>query len=236
LVIARSEHCKFCKASRGFHHSVVVEAKSKGLPVLVLVPSGEDARTNLADLDVTDGDATVLKESMGSAGISAVPALLLVEHGKIVRAWIGLLPESEEANVRAQIESIKAGGPKSLPSGPSAPESTVLPPAERHINVRVGDLAAMRREEIILVDLRPRDEFRVRLSDYQSVTRNIPKDEIFGRYFELAQEGKRVVLDCAPVPSVTCERARDRLVIAGLHDVMLLDEGTYVAEACTSFK
>jgi len=97
---------------------------------------------------------------------------------------------------------------------------------------KVG-IANLAQGAFIIVDLRPREEFSVRWPEYAADTKNIPADEVYGRYLELLDAQKSILLDCGSVPAIKCEHSAERLATGGLRDIRLVDEGTYMAPACT---
>lgn len=93
-----------------------------------------------------------------------------------------------------------------------------------------ADITPANANSVVLVDVRDRENFAPRITYVKTL--NIPLDELSARASELSSLGKHVVIDCTPMPTKLCERARDHLSAHGVAYVAVLNEGASSESIC----
>lgn len=115
LVLALRPGCEFCERSAPFYRSLVrLEGQGAARFRIVAALPGDPAegRAFLAGEGLSSVESAFV-DSLASVGISGTPTLVLVNnHGRVTRVWVGLLSSGEEKSVE---RAVGLKSPVSLP-------------------------------------------------------------------------------------------------------------------------
>lgn len=104
LVLALSTGCHFCTDSADFYQRLIPSASKGGVRVLAVLPQPvSDSRSYLARLGVSISE--IVQSPLSTIEVSGTPTLLIVDnHGKIQKAWVGKLAPEQERKVLAGLD------------------------------------------------------------------------------------------------------------------------------------
>jgi len=101
LVLTLSTQCHFCNESSDFYRRLAPAAIAAKIPLVAVFPqSREEARAHWISEHLSTQGLEFVQVPSGRLPISGTPTLILVDHkGVVLRAWVGKLPPSGEAEV-----------------------------------------------------------------------------------------------------------------------------------------
>lgn len=175
LLLAVSRDCEYCAASARFYRWLNENLAGRtDVRLVALFPDSEtDGQWYLKTLGLQISEAS--QTSLPALGITHVPTLALVDANGIVKnVWIGQLPPKKEAEVMQAL---------AIPNA--------RPPTEWVIAANEFKLRLERGEQLLLVDLRPRDAYA---RNPLPKARNIPFDELYARAKNELSPERTVVL------------------------------------------
>jgi hypothetical protein len=102
LVIALSTKCHFCQDSLPFYKELTAKAQGKLDIIAVLPQPKSEAQSFLQSAGVSA--TKIVSANLTTIGVWGTPTLLLLdEHGKVQKEWVGILDESGRQQVLAKI-------------------------------------------------------------------------------------------------------------------------------------
>jgi|SRR6267154_388398 len=103
VVLALSSYCHFCTASAGFYKRLQEVARTRGVPIVAVLPQPTDeARSYLENLGISI--AVVRHAPLDSLSVSATPTLMMVNsEGVVTDSWIGQLSPKIEKEVISKL-------------------------------------------------------------------------------------------------------------------------------------
>jgi len=106
IVLALSDHCKYCTESAPFYQKLTRElAERKNVRLVAVFPQEASAgQKYLAGLGVPITE--VRQASLDSVGVRGTPTLLIVDKsGAVKQSWVGRLSPEREAEVLNRIKA-----------------------------------------------------------------------------------------------------------------------------------
>jgi len=199
LVVVTNDNCRFCMASRQFHHDVIATARARGMRVFVLAPDMRRQAAFFTALDALPDERREWRDL--SVSVLGTPTVAIARSdGTVTKVWVGQLDPDQETTLRQEISQPAAVKSVATPRLPSA-------------------------QSAIVVDVRERDEYQ---AEHQKAAVNIPLGEVELRArFEL-QTTREVTIDCSNLTKGKCQLARIVFNDAGFDHVSTLGEGKYV--------
>lgn len=198
--IITSPSCNFCLNSARFHSALVLAARSRSIPLFVVVPRPEADNGFLSSYGLQS--AKVLRWLDLNRRPQGTPSVLLVDStGIIRRIWLGELgleEQSELWNALKDPSSVKSPRRK-LASGEWMLASTDLKTVDSP-------------SQIVVISLEERDSFAV---EHPPGSINIPLAEIGVRASSELQHDRAYAVDCTSLPDVVCSGTLSRLRKAG---------------------
>jgi thioredoxin-related protein len=99
ILLILSSRCGYCKDSLPFYRTITEKRKGKNIRVVAVFPGElEEAKRFLSDQGVAVDQ--IVQASFQDLSVPATPTIALAdEHGTILRAWVGLLPDDKQKSV-----------------------------------------------------------------------------------------------------------------------------------------
>ena len=175
LLLAVSKDCEYCTASARFYRWLDEGLSGRtDIRIVALFPdSNTDGQWYLKSLGLRISEAR--QTALPALGIRDVPTLALVDaHGIVKNVWIGQLPPKKETEIMQAL---------AIPN-PRPPTDWVIAASEFRRRLERG-------ENMLLVDLRPRDAYT---RNHLPEAKNIPFDELHARAKNELSPERTVVL------------------------------------------
>lgn len=216
VLLALSTHCRYCTESAPFYRRLAQALATRpDTKLLAVLPEDSaEGQRYLQALGVPGAD--VRQAPLPAIGIRGTPTLLVLDNtGVVVNAWIGQLNAADESEVWRvlQLTDDRAQAAKAAAAAPPSIEVAQL------------RAALARHEQVFLLDVRERAEFKQR---HIPGAQNIPLDELGVRApNELPADGLVVVYAaCARCPGEGQSRIAQQLMLdLGFRQTVVLRGG-----------
>lgn len=105
VVFVLSTQCHFCAESLPFHEDLLkLAGKSDDIGSVALFPQNRQEVDLYEATHALHPMVTVTDVHLADLSVRGTPTLLIVDqHGKVLKHWIGLLPQNQEIEVRAEL-------------------------------------------------------------------------------------------------------------------------------------
>ena len=104
LLMVLQKGCRYCEESVSFYHQLYEQRAGRAEPRFMALVPGERAETEryLSDHSVRVDD--IISASLTDVQVAATPTLLLIDRsGRVEKAWVGKLNESQEKEVTQRV-------------------------------------------------------------------------------------------------------------------------------------
>jgi len=189
LVLGLSTYSEYCRANANFYRALIDQSESKPFHVLVaLRESPGVSKPYLSALGV-DRATEVRTVDLPSAGIGAIPTLLIVDNGGTVRrTWTGKLTSAQQEDVYASL-----GVPAPKIEDAQVPQRQV--PEGAGLTIASGQelRELLANPDTIVVDVRERGPFQEAHIDGAL---DMPMDEVLSRAPHELPKDREILIYC----------------------------------------